>query len=340
MKLKTALIKGAASVLVMILAVPYVSAEPLAYRGNDSGTDMNGTSAVVGDYPVASVGYSTNYQTQFSPYASFMSSPYGPMGSPMSAPPTAYQQGQMMPAYAQQPQQGANDPYAANEVSPYSKYSPYVEIIGEGSDYTLGVDDVVTIIVRNQPDFSGRYIVDPNGNIQYNFVGDVKAEGKTKEELKADITERLKEYVRYPDVAVMISEYRSKNIYVFGFVNRPGKFAMKGNKITVKEAIVAAGLPRMDGSLKRVYVIRPSEFRDNDKAAKKKVDLKKLIEKGDSAEDFLLQPGDTLVVHQRYFDRFVNGFSRLVGPLFQAAAVYELGFGSKDGGFISGGKNN
>jgi polysaccharide biosynthesis/export protein len=337
MKFMTGLVQWAAGVLVIALAAPTVSAEPLAYRGNQNAEMTSSPNTLSGEYGMAPVAYTTNYETEYSPYASFMGSPYGAGGSPMSPPPAGgYSQGQAMQAY---PNQGQVDPYAANEVSPYSKYSPYVEIVGEGSDYTLGVDDVVTIIVRNQPDFSGRFIVDPNGNIQYNFVGDIKAEGKTKEELKADIAERLKEYVRYPEVAVMVSEYRSKNIYVFGFVNRPGKYAMKGNKITVKEAIVAAGLPRVDGSLKRVYVIRPSEYRDDDKAAKKKVNLKNLIEKGDSAEDFLLQPGDTLVVHQRYFDRFVNGFSRLVGPLFQAAAVYELGFGGKDGGFISGGND-
>lgn len=320
------------SVVMIAAAAGQAAADPLIYRGNNRPDLQQSSNTSDASSPLVPVGYSTSYETEYSPYSSFMQSPY-PGQNP-------YSSGNIQRAYSG-PQAGAippgADPYAANEVSPYSKYSPYMEIVGEGSDYTLGVDDVVTIIVRDQPDFSGRFVIDPYGNIQYNFLGDIKAEGRTKEELKAEITEKLKEYVRFPEVAVMISEYRSKNIYVFGFVNQPGKFAMKGNKITVKEAIVAAGLPRMDGSLKRVYVIRPSEYREEATAAKKKVDLKKLIEKGDSAEDFLLQPGDTLIVHQRYFDRFVNAFSKVVGPMFQAAAVYELGFGSKDGGFISGG---
>jgi polysaccharide export outer membrane protein len=222
----------------------------------------------------------------------------------------------------------------ASEVSPYSRYSPYIEVVGEGSNYTLGVDDVVTVIVRNQPDFSGRFVIDPEGNIQYNFAGDIKAAGKSKEELKVEIMERLRKFVRYPEVAVMISEYRSKAVYVFGFVNRPGKYAMKGDKITLKEAVVAAGLPRVDAAMKRVYVIRPSQYTENGKSAKRKVDLKKLLQKGDSAEDFMLEPGDTIVIDQKNFDRFVNAFSRIVGPVFQAAAVYELGFGGDGNGFL------
>ena len=297
------------------------------------------------------VGFSTNYTAQYPPYASFMQSPYpGGMGMPYGAAPgPSYAPGGGYPGgtypYSSSPYPpvspvAANsvDPYSASEVSPYAHYSPYMEVIGEGSNYTLGVDDVVTIIVRNQPDFSGRFVVDPEGNIQYNFVGDIPAVGKTKEELKQEIVKRLTRFIRYPEVAVMISEYRSKAVYVYGFVNAPGKYAMKGDKITVKEAIFAAGLPRLDGSLKRVYVIRPDDSTETGKPEKKKVNLDKLLQKGISVDNFMLQPGDTLIVHQRYFDRFVNAFSRLVGPLFQAAAVYELGFGNDSNGFLR--KNN
>lgn len=316
-------------------------ADPLVYNGRqdlisgDSGNTQEASS------PLVPVTYGTNYETQYSPYASFMQSPYTQgglrQGYPQGSP--AYPMPMVMPGQTpiQNPATATkNDPYQASEVSPYSRYSPYMEIIGEGSNYTLGIDDVVTIIVRNQPDFSGRFIVDPEGNIQYNFVGDIPAVGKNKEQLKAEIMQRLTRFVRYPEVAVMISEYRSKAVYVFGFINRPGKYAMKGDKITVKEAVVAAGLPREDGSLKRVYVIRPSNYTKDGKATKKKVNLKELIQKGNAAEDFILEPGDTIVVHQKHFDRFVNTFSRLVGPLFQAAAVYDLGWGAPAGGFFGG----
>ncbi|MDP3921367.1 MAG: polysaccharide biosynthesis/export family protein [Candidatus Omnitrophota bacterium] len=320
--------------LAICVFTPKAFAPPLSYQGNSQ--DMGPSNAQPGQTSAVQVQYGTNYETQFSPYASFMTSPYsqGPAPVQYAGSPGMGQAGA--------PQQG-QDPYFASEVSPYSHYSPYIEIIGEGSDYTLGIDDVVTIIVRNQPDFSGRFVIDPEGNVQYNFVGDVKAVGKTKEQLKAELVERLREYVRYPEVAVMISEYRSKAVYVFGYVSRPGKYAMKGDNITVKEAVVAAGLIRADGSLKRVYVIRPSEFTDSGNASEKKIDLSKLLEKGDSAEDFFLEPGDTILVKQRYFDKFVNAFSRITGPLFQAASVYELGWGnaaSEGGYFRNAGNNN
>ncbi|MCM8776582.1 MAG: polysaccharide export protein [Candidatus Omnitrophica bacterium] len=340
MKLK---LKQYFSCLIALLAV--ISPGHTAFAGDDPSrasspddADAESPNVQPGSSPLIQLNHSTDYSSQYPPAASFMQSPYGRRAGSGSV--------MMQSPYGGAGYSNANpatasmlDPYGAQEISPYSRYSPYIEVVGEGSDYTLGIDDVITIIVRNQPDFSGRYVVDPEGNIQYNFVGDIPAVGKTKEELKQEIINRLKRFVRYPEVAVMISEYRSKAVYVFGYVNSPGKYAMKGNKISVKEAIVAAGLPRMDGSLKRVYVIRPSEYVEDGKPQKKKVDLKKLLEKGISAEDFVLQPGDTLIVHQRYFDKFVNNFTRLVGPIFQAAAVYELAWGESGHGFLNPNRN-
>ncbi|MBI4430633.1 MAG: polysaccharide export protein [Candidatus Omnitrophica bacterium] len=316
---------------IILMSVANSFAEDLSYAGNpnDLSYAANSPSSQTppGASPLVPVGYSTGYGAQFSPYASFMQSPYSAgalQQQYMSANPG-------FPGIVQGAGPQPTDPYGAQEVSPFSRYSPYIEVIGEGAKYTLGIDDVVTVIVRNQPDFSGRFVVDPEGNIQYSFAGDIKAAGKTKDELRKDIGESLKKFVRYPEVAVMISDYRSKYVFVFGYVNRQGKYAMKGDQITVKEAIVAAGLPREDGSMKRVYVVRPSNLTEDGKAVSKKVNLKDLIIKGNAAEDFFLEPGDTIVVHQKYFDKFVNSFSKLVGPLFQASAVYELAYGNQDG---------
>ena len=204
-------------VLAVVIANQAAYAEPLLYRGDNKQQAQDPT-VQDAQSPALPVLYGTNYDPQFAPYASFMQAPgysQGPLQRQYGgAPGNSSMVNPAMPA-----RQNQMDPYAASEVSPYSRYSPYIEVIGEGSDYTLGIDDVVTIIVRNQPDFSGRFVVDPEGNIQYNFVGDIPAVGKTKEELKAEIMKRLTRFVRYPEVAVMISEYRSKAVYVFGFVN-------------------------------------------------------------------------------------------------------------------------
>ena len=101
---------------------------------------------------------------------------------------------------------------------------PYeqIEIIGEGPRYTIGQGDILQIMVRNQKDFTGRFVVNDNGYIQYNWVGDVKAAGQTKEELKLILKEKLTKFVRFPEVSVIILEYRSK--FVFDHLFQPEKY--------------------------------------------------------------------------------------------------------------------
>ncbi|GEM_PF-908500 len=339
MKLQQPVILIAIIFAAFIAPAGSVFAEPLYYMGNRRNDLVPGNQMEESQGQVVPVSYGTNYDTQFPAYASFMQSPYGPSNYSQGG--MQQQYGTGMPYFVPAASPAGNpatansrDPLNASEVSPYSHYSPYMEVVGEGSNYTLGIDDVVTIVVRNQPDFSGRFVVDPEGNIQYNFVGDIPSVGKNKQALKQEIISRLSRFVRYPEVAVMISEYRSKAVYVFGFINRPGKYAMKGDQITVKEAVVAAGLPRMDGSMKKVFVIRANQKDKEGNPVQKKVNLQKLLIKGDAAEDFVLEPGDTIVVNQRHFDRFVNAYSRLIGPMFQTAAVYELGFGGDPNGYL------
>lgn len=237
----------------------------------------------------------------------------------------AYQQPTPDPIKAEDPKQPFDKvPLAAGgQQIPDSGTRDIYLIAGNGSDYTLGPDDRVQIEVRNQPDFSGNFKVDPFGNIQIPFLGDIPAAGHTKFQLQQNLIDSLKAYVHYPEVSVVIAEYRSKAVYIYGYVNHPGKFNMMGDRITVKEAIVAAGLPREDAK-SEVMIVRPSQYTPDGKPQHKRVNLNKLLMRGESSEDFILQPGDSIVVGQKFFDKFLNTYTRIIGPIFQTAALVNL----------------
>ena len=158
-----------------------------------------------------------------------------------------------------------------------SKLAPMQQgVIGQGSSYTLGRQDVVQIAVRNQDEFSGQFVVGPDGNIQYAFIGDIKADGLTKDELKDVIIKRISKYVKVPEVNVSILAYRSKFIYMLGEIGRPGKYPMAGDSVNLRDAIFNAGVPSYRAALRRSYVIRPNQ----EKPQVTKVDLYKLLYKG------------------------------------------------------------
>ena len=209
--------------------------------------------------------------------------------------------------FAQQPQAGA----------PASGVQAVSGLIGEGDSYTLGKDDVIEITVRNQPEFSGQFVVGPDGNIQYKFVGDVNAKGLTKEQLKDVITKKLESYVKVPEVSVAIVAYLSKYIYILGEVGKPGKYPMRGDTVSLRDAITAAGIPSYDAALRRVYVIKP----DKDKPVYTKVDLYNVLYKGMLEDDLTLTPGDLVVVPSTVPSEINKALTQLLSPITRAAAV-------------------
>ena len=194
------------------------------------------------------------------------------------------------------------------------------ELIGEGTTYTLGKGDVVEITVRNQPDFSGQFVVGPEGNIQYMFVGDIKVEGLTKEKLKDKVVEALKKYVKIPEVSVTIAAYLSKFVYVLGEVGSPGKYPMRGDSISLREAIVVSGLPTRDAALRRVYVIKPDEI----KPVYRKVDIYRLLYEGKLKDNVMLTPGDLVVVSSTVPSEINRALTNLLSPITRAAIVEDL----------------
>ena len=195
------------------------------------------------------------------------------------------------------------------------------EFLEGNTTYTLGKGDVVEITVREQEEFSGQFVIGPDGNIQYTFVGDVKAEGLDKNQLKDEITKKLEKFIKIPEVSVIIVAYRSKFIYMLGEVGRPGKYPMSGDAIKLRDAIVASGLPTRDAALRRVWVIKPSHA---EKPIAKKVDIYKLLYKGDLKQDVVLEPGDLVVVSSTVPSEINRALTNLLSPITRAAVVEEL----------------
>ncbi len=164
--------------------------------------------------------------------------------------------------------------------------------------FVIGVDDVIRVFVPlkadipAQYDVSGDYVVGPEGLVFMPLVGEVQAAGLTKGELEESLTEKLTEFIEQPDVSVGIAQYMSKKVYVIGEVGIPGPVPMKGNILTVWDAIVSAGLPLKTAALWRVHVITPDEANP----VTKRINLRSIMYRGKFAQNDFLSPGDIVVV--------------------------------------------
>jgi polysaccharide export outer membrane protein len=180
---------------------------------------------------------------------------------------------------------------AAEVATIFDKYS-VPDQGGDVTDYRVAPMDVLEVTVYDAPNLSRPAQVSASGYISLPLIGDVKATGKTTDQLQTDIASRLrKDLMQSPQVFVTVKEYNSQRVTVDGAVKAPGVFPLKG-KTTLVEAVAQAGGLNEMGSPSSVYVLRQV---DGKKMAAR-FDLNE-IRKGQK-QDPVMQAGDIVMVDE------------------------------------------
>lgn len=150
--------------------------------------------------------------------------------------------------------------------------------------YTLDTGDVVRVKVYGDEALSTTYKVEDNGSVAFPLVGAVQVRGSTTQGAAAKLAAALANgYMRNPDVAVEIAEYRP--FFIQGAVRNGGQFPYVYG-MTVRAAISTAGgfADTADRSKALLYRRAGGEMM-----------------KGAVELDFPIFPGDTIVVSERWF---------------------------------------
>lgn len=105
--------------------------------------------------------------------------------------------------------------------------------------FGVGPLDDLKIDVFGVPDLSREAQVDANGQISMPLIGAVDVAGKTTTQIAHEISDRLKTYVRNPQVTVNLKDSKSRLITVDGAVKDPGLYPVPGT-ITLMQAIASA----------------------------------------------------------------------------------------------------
>jgi polysaccharide biosynthesis/export protein len=171
------------------------------------------------------------------------------------------------------------------------------EVDTTAKNYVLEPPDEVEIRCSKVPEIHMyRQRIRPDGKISFEGLGEIQAAGKTPTELTALLYERITSLYKLPEpnsIGVGIVAYQSKFYYVLGEVERPGPKIFTGRD-SVLTAIASAN-PMPTALNKNIRVIRPSSD-INTKPKIFKLNYKKMMAKGDTSKDVLLQEGDIIYI--------------------------------------------
>jgi polysaccharide biosynthesis/export protein len=183
-------------------------------------------------------------------------------------------------------------------------------------NYQIDTGDVLEISVWQVEDLQKRVVVRPDGKISFPLIGDVVAEGRSIENLSSEISERLKTYIKNPQVSVIISSFGGKKVIVLGEVANKGIIRFT-QPIKMMEVLALSGGYIESAGLKSVLVIRGDINGKADVIVVNALD----ILKGDLRENIYIQKGDIVFI-PRSFVGNVAYFIRQISPLLGAATTY------------------
>lgn len=184
---------------------------------------------------------------------------------------------------------------------PASSEMPPVSEMDQES-YQIGVGDTVQVHVWRNPELSQSIVVRPDGFISMPLMGDVRAEGKEPEALAAEISTTIGEYIRTPEVTVMVvnpisKEFRNR-IRITGQVEQPQSIAFQPGMTVLDLVLIAGGVTDFAAESRAVL-----HREINGEYKSFSLDLGAILSEGEMRTNHILQPGDVISVPRKQLFR-------------------------------------
>jgi polysaccharide export outer membrane protein len=197
-------------------------------------------------------------------------------------------------------QTGATSPPASAPTAVPPAAMPAAGSDSTGDQYIIGPGDTIQVFVWRNPELSVTVPVRPDGKISTPLVEDMTAVGKTPTILARDIEKVLAEYIRTPQVNIIVSNALSafSQVKIVGQVRTPQAIPYREG-MRVLDALLLVGGVTDFASPNRARIVRQVQGRA--KPTELRVKLGALLERGDMRQNLELKPGDVLIVPQSIF---------------------------------------
>jgi protein involved in polysaccharide export with SLBB domain len=150
--------------------------------------------------------------------------------------------------------------------------------------YRLGSGDEIKVTVYGEPDLSGNFVVDGEGEIAMSLIGQVQIGKLTLTEASQMMEKQLKDgYLRDPKVTAEL--VKGRPYYILGEVNKPGEYPFVSG-LSVMNAIASAGDFTYRADKARILI------KSMDSPNEREVEL---------TPTTAVRPGDTIRIRERFF---------------------------------------
>jgi polysaccharide export outer membrane protein len=170
--------------------------------------------------------------------------------------------------------------------------------------YRLQASDRIMLTYRYSPEYNESLIVQPDGYVSIQLIGNVGVEGKTVDEARAAILKQLQTRLNNPEVTLTLQDFVRPYFTIAGQVGSPGRYEIRGHTDAL-EAIAIAGGFKDNGKQSQVILFR----RISPELAETHVlNIKRLTKASHPhlEENVNVEPGDVLVVPKTFVSKVAD----------------------------------
>ncbi|RQP24119.1 polysaccharide biosynthesis/export family protein [Piscinibacter terrae] len=184
-----------------------------------------------------------------------------------------------------------------------------VDNVPVSGDYIIGPGDELMIRAWGSIDVDYRAVVDRNGQVNLPKVGSFNVAGVHASEIDKHLRAQIGRVFTNFNLSVTLGHLRGVKVFVVGPAQQPGVYTL-ASQSTILSAVVAAGGPGPNGSMRRVLLRRDGKLVSE-------LDAYDFLVQGDKSKDIQLQAGDVVVFQP------VGPRVALTGAL-ETPGIYEL----------------
>ncbi|WP_088284888.1 polysaccharide export protein EpsE [Ideonella sp. A 288] len=179
------------------------------------------------------------------------------------------------------------------------------------AEYRLGAGDVVRVVVYQNPDLTLETRITEAGVVSYPLLGSVRLGGQTVTAAEKLIADGLRNgnFVKQPQVTIVVVQVRGNQVSVLGQVNRPGRYPIEVADMRLSDLLATAGGIAQGGADTVVLTgVRQGQ------PYRLVVDLPTLFTAAGRANDVLVLNGDTVWVDRQAIV-YIYGEVQRPGPM-------------------------